>query len=67
MSEQNQNIVVRYNSEGQKIQRLPLNTILGLPTFTKWYNEVSRQGIVERLNTGIDQPLPDGGWLKLED
>jgi hypothetical protein len=66
MTEQDNRVVVRYNSEGKRIQRLPLHTILNLPTFTKWYNEVSRHGLVAQLNTGNNQPLPDGGWLELE-
>lgn len=59
-------IVLRYDKEGNCIQRLPLETIFSLDTFKKWYNETSRLGLIERLNTGYSCPLPDGGWLELE-
>jgi hypothetical protein len=58
--------VVRYSSEGRRIQVFGINTIPHHPTFMKWYNDVSIQGLVQKLNTGHTQPLPDGGWLELE-
>ena len=66
MMEKDSRIVLRYNSEGHCIQRLPLHTVLSLAPFVKWYNEISRQGLVERLNTGHSCPLPDGGWIEVE-
>ena len=59
-------IVLRYNKSGQCIQRLPLETILELSTFDKWYNKTSRLGLIERLNQGESCLLPDDGWIELE-
>lgn len=59
-------IVLRYDKNGQRIQRLPIDTIFELSTFVNWYNETSRLGLLERLNKGESCNLPDDGWIELE-
>lgn len=61
-----EDIVIRYNAEGKLIQRLPLQTMLNTPKFCEWYNEASKFAIVQKLNTGHSQLLPDGGWIEME-
>ena len=59
-------ITLRYNKEGERIQRLPLETLFETKSFQQWYNETSRLGLVERLSKGEKCHLPDDGWIELE-
>ena len=59
-------IVLRFDKEGNRIQRLPVETLFELNTFDKWYNETSKLGLIDRLSKGEKCILPDDGWIELE-